>query len=243
MHFFSSSAFALATVGLSAIASGFKNEKPSVPRRFIHSWPPIASPSPGSQTQTPLEALTPMFPTIVPTATPTTLIKLTTSAVVAIQTESKEETVVATTTPASSSDLTADQQAALDAHNAARSDVSVGALTWDADLAANAQEWATHLTTVGTLTHAEVSDQGENLYMQSGTTNPYINAANMWIAEKSSYSGQAIDDNYATYGHYTQIVWSSTTKVGMAIATGSNGDTYVVARYSPPGNYFGEKPY
>ncbi|KAK7409662.1 hypothetical protein QQX98_008177 [Neonectria punicea] len=157
---------------------------------------------------------------------------LVTGAVTRLPKEAVKENTVA----ALSLHLTADQQVAFVAHNVARAQVGVTALTWDTKLAANAQEWATHLTTLGTLKHADVNDQGENLYMQSGTKTPYANATTMWIAEKSSYSGQVIDDNFGAYGHYTQIVWSSTKKVGMAIATGSNGYTYVVARYSPPGN-------
>ncbi|GJC91634.1 SCP-like extracellular protein [Colletotrichum higginsianum] len=135
-----------------------------------------------------------------------------------------------------SSGLTADQKAALDAHNAARTEVGVPALEWDDSLAAGAQEWATHLLSVGSLTHSQTADQGENLYMQSNTDSPYVNAANAWISEKSDYNGETISSsNYMGFGHYTQIVWKSTTKVGMALATNSQG-TYVVARYSPPGN-------
>ncbi|OHF04506.1 SCP-like extracellular protein [Colletotrichum orchidophilum] len=142
-----------------------------------------------------------------------------------------------------SSGLTSDQKAALDAHNAARSDVGVPALEWDDTLASDAQEWATHLLSVGSLTHSQVSDQGENLYMQSYKDSPYVNAANAWISEKSSYHGEAISEsNYMAFGHYTQAVWRGTTKVGMAISSDAQS-TYVVARYSPPGNYIGEKPY
>lgn len=205
MHFSTSAAFAVATLATRAVAYRLPQDWTHTPPSFTFGWPPIGTPSPEPQPQTPSGAVTPIFSTIVP-AVPTTLIKLTTSTAVAIQTtKSEEEAVVTTTAAASSSDLTVDQQAALDAHNAARTDVGVDALTWDADLAANAQEWATHLTSVGTLTHADLSDQGENLYMQSGTDTPYVNAANMWIEEKSSYSGQAIDDNYATYGHYSEL--------------------------------------
>ncbi|CAI0646840.1 unnamed protein product, partial [Colletotrichum noveboracense] len=119
-------------------------------------------------------------------------------------------------------------------------------------LAANAQEWATHLTSVGSLTHSQVSDQGENLYMQSGGDSPNLNAVNAFVSEKSEYNGETISStNYMSFGHYTQVVWKSTTKVGMATATDSSGATYVVARYSPPRqlqvtntiNSIGEKPY
>ncbi|KAF6804457.1 pathogenesis-related protein [Colletotrichum sojae] len=144
----------------------------------------------------------------------------------------------ASSTPAASAaGLTADQQKALDAHNSARSDVGVPALTWDATLAKNAQDWADHLISVGSLTHSQTSGEGENLYMQSGGSTPNANAADAWLGEKSLYNGEAISaTNYMGFGHYTQAVWKSTTKVGMAIATDSKGATYVVARYSPPGN-------
>ncbi|KAK7429801.1 hypothetical protein QQZ08_003646 [Neonectria magnoliae] len=144
----------------------------------------------------------------------------------------------------SDSSLTADQQAALDAHNAARSAVGNPDLVWDAALASGAQEWATHLVSLGTLEHSSSEGLGENLYMQYGTDNPYANAVAAFVEEKSSYNGETISEtNYLTFGHYTQVIWKSTTKVGMAIASGTNGETYVVARYSPPGNYIGEKPF
>ena len=44
-------------------------------------------------------------------------------------------------------------------------------------------------------------------------------------------------------GHFTQMVWKSSTKFGIAKATGiSNGMkcTYVVARYLPAGNVSGQ---
>jgi uncharacterized protein YkwD len=149
----------------------------------------------------------------------------------------------ATTTAASSSDLTEDQQNALDAHNSARSEVGSSALVWDAELAANAQAYAEELISVGSLVHSGTQGEGENLYMGYDGT-PLTSASNMWIDEKSSYSGEAItESNYQGFGHYTQIVWSSTTHVGLGSATDANGATYVVARYSPPGNMLGETAY
>jgi hypothetical protein len=38
------------------------------------------------------------------------------------------------------------------------------------------------------------------------------------------------------------MIWSGTTCVGMGLAVSSSGTTYVVARYSPPGNYVGQSP-
>ena len=48
-------------------------------------------------------------------------------------------------------------------------------------------------------------------------------------------------------GHFTQIVWKRSTKLGIAKANGKkvNGNfcTYVVARYTPPGNYASKQAY
>jgi len=38
------------------------------------------------------------------------------------------------------------------------------------------------------------------------------------------------------------MIWSTTTHVGMALATSRSGSTYVVARYSPPDNCIGKSP-
>jgi len=38
------------------------------------------------------------------------------------------------------------------------------------------------------------------------------------------------------------MIWSGTTHMGMGLAISSSGTTYVVARYSPPGNYVGQSP-
>lgn len=40
-----------------------------------------------------------------------------------------------------------------------------------------------------------------------------------------------------------QCIWPTTTKVGIGAAKASNGATYVVARYTPPGNWMGQNAY
>ncbi|KAF4454228.1 hypothetical protein F53441_3228 [Fusarium austroafricanum] len=141
-----------------------------------------------------------------------------------------------------SSGLTSDQQKAVDLHNEARKAVGNEPLSWDASLASGAQEWANHLAQLGSLQHSQGSD-GENLYMGSGD-NPFAAAVEAFLAEKSQYNGETISgSNYQSFGHYTQCVWKSTTKVGMAVAKDSSGMAWVVARYQKPGNMIGDKPY
>ncbi|KAF5715907.1 PR-1, partial [Fusarium mundagurra] len=156
-----------------------------------------------------------------------------------------QEEAPAATQPSSgsgSSNLDSDQQKALDLHNEARKAVGNGPLTWDDSLASGAQEWADHLAQIGTLEHSQGED-GENLYMGSGS-NPFASAVEAFLSEKSQYNGEAISgSNYMSFGHYTQCVWKSTTKVGMAVAKDSSGASWVVARYQKPGNMIGDKPY
>ena len=160
----------------------------------------------------------PIPTTAAPSVPATTLITLTTSSTPApapAPTTATTEAPPAATTPPVSSGLDSDQQAALDAHNAARSEVGVAALTWDASLAADAQIWATQLTSVGDLEHSSGSGQGENLYWQSGGGTPYASAAKAWVAEKSDYSGQPIGQgDFSSYGHYSKCSWENIGNIG-----------------------------
>ncbi|KAF5695085.1 PR-1 class pathogen-related protein [Fusarium denticulatum] len=154
----------------------------------------------------------------------------------------QEEAPAATQPSSGSSNLDSDQQKALDLHNEARKAVGNEPLTWDDSLASGAQEWADHLAQLGSLQHSQGKD-GENLYMGSGS-NPFASAVEAFLSEKSQYNGEAISgSNYMSFGHYTQCVWKTTTKVGMAVAKDSSGASWVVARYQAPGNMIGDKPY
>ncbi|MBO4329990.1 MAG: hypothetical protein J5820_05070, partial [Rhodocyclaceae bacterium] len=54
--------------------------------------------------------------------------------------------------------------------------------------------------------------------------------------EKSIYNGEAIDNsNYLTFGHYTQMVWNTTTEIGCGYKVCS-GAIQMVCNYNPPGN-------
>ncbi|KAI9713372.1 MAG: hypothetical protein M1812_006650 [Candelaria pacifica] len=162
-------------------------------------------------------------------------------------------------TPLSTRAIGQEQTAALNLHNNARAEhcqpPNSCVLQWDPTLEQQAKAWAEHLAQIGTdITTAShsTSDQrpgeGENLSewwsSQAGAVPPLSQAVQGWLNEESNYHGEAIGQgDFQSYGHYTQCVWKSTTKVGMAKAQAANGKWFTVARYSPPGNYVGQKPY
>jgi len=131
------------------------------------------------------------------------------------------------------------------AHNAVRATVGVPDLVWDDDLAAIALDWATGLANSGCLMeHDYSSPYGENLYWSSyeSTVQQVVDA---WASEVEFYDYDANSCAVGEQcGHYTQLVWDTTERVGCAMATcpGGAGEIWM-CDYDPPGNWVGEKPY
>ena len=121
----------------------------------------------------------------------------------------------------------------LAAHNALRAKHGVPALSWSPKLAASAQEWAN-----GCVFEHSSTNNGENL--AQGTSGAYSPAqfVNDWYGEISGYDFTSNTPSGDT-GHFTQVVWKSTKRVGCGIASCS-GDDLLVCQYSPAGNYDGE---
>lgn len=140
----------------------------------------------------------------------------------------------------------ADYAQALALHNAARHTVGCSPLSWSPKLAAEAQGYADQLARRSRLEHAtDLVDCGENLYWCSNSPiSPASDASTHWIAESALYThSPRWARNFSEVGHYTQVVWSKTTQVGIGVAKGKDGSTYVVARYFPAGNYTNLLPY
>jgi hypothetical protein len=122
-----------------------------------------------------------------------------------------------------------DAEAILDAHNAYRAKHCAPALTWSADLAAAAQQWADGCK----FTHSGVV--GESLAW--GTNLSGQGAVDMWYGEIGKYNFAAPVWSTAV-GHFTQIVWKNSTQIGCARAKQlCSGMSFWVCRYQPPGNW------
>ncbi len=140
------------------------------------------------------------------------------------------------------------QTEVLNAHNAERRAVGVADLVWDASLAQEAQEWATGLASSGAMQHASQRTHGENLYMNAAGRSTVTQMIGGWLAERKNYIPGAAHPNvsktgnWADVGHYTAMVWSTTTAVGCAVARGARSD-FLVCRYNPPANMRGRVAY
>jgi hypothetical protein len=138
----------------------------------------------------------------------------------------------------------------LAAHNRERAEIGVPALEWDAGLAADAANWAQALAETNSFEHsrADPTDpdvQGENLW--AGTRGAWApeEMVGLWISEKHDYRAGIFpavsrSGKLERVGHYTQVIWRDTRKVGCAIARGARDDI-LVCRYSTGGNVIGER--
>ena len=140
---------------------------------------------------------------------------------------------------------------ALKVHNDARAAVGVQSLVWSKTLEADALEWAKTMAKKDDLSHSSKESrtgQGENLYMYWGFSSdtPAGDGSTDWYNEIDDYTYSVIgspENANVVVLHYTQMIWSSTTEVGIGKATSASGREFVVARYSPRGNYIGAYPY
>ena len=150
------------------------------------------------------------------------------------------------------------RQAILDIHNRERAAVGVQPLTWSDSLAAGAQVWAQQIAATGQFRHDPVNavprgPNGENIAgfnWAQGPTEPR-GGTSLWVAEKQNYVPgspveQALGEPNRVYGHYTQMVWRTTTQIGCGTAPpGAGGLWYgiLVCRYLQPGNLPGQAAY
>jgi len=140
----------------------------------------------------------------------------------------------------------------VNAHNKYRNDLGLPGLTWSPELAAHARKWSDHLASMGgrKIMHAPASErgsEGENIWWGSAGYYSLTQMVDGWGAEKKyfvygTFPGVSSTGNWADVGHYTQIIWKTTTFVGCGRSTAGGYDIFV-CRYSPPGNFMGMKPY
>ncbi|TFK45006.1 CAP domain-containing protein, partial [Crucibulum laeve] len=126
----------------------------------------------------------------------------------------------------------------LSLHNSNRVDYGAAPLTWISSLYPNTQSYAAQCK----FEHSSGGAYGENLAAGTGSFG-ISNAMTLWMNEADNNPGFS-----SATGHFTQVVWKTTTQVACAIADCPAGtifgqaSKYVVCRYSPPGNVLGQFP-
>lgn len=114
-------------------------------------------------------------------------------------------------------------------------------VVWSEDLAAWAQEWADFLIAERMFRHRPRNRYGENLYeIDGGRATPQRVVA-AWAAEARDYD-YVSNACRGQCGHYTQIIWRDTRKVGCAVARDAHRQVWV-CNYAPAGNVVGQRPY
>ena len=147
-------------------------------------------------------------------------------------------------------------EAMVAAHNTARRREAVPNLTWSPQAASFAAEWAARLAA----SHCQMQHRpkptpyGENIFWQSARVwsngrreqvpiRP-AQVVSAWVEEKADYDYRS---NRCTpgkmCGHYTQVVWRNTTRVGCGMSVCNDLSQIWVCNYDPPGNFIGKKPF
>ncbi|TQW00623.1 hypothetical protein V2A60_001689 [Cordyceps javanica] len=188
--------------------------------------------------------------------------------VVQTETQTPEPQPVSTTQPQQSSQPETEtlapsgsyQDTAIKYHNAYREDHSAGGLEWDATLAQYAANTAQSCKMEHDMKQGKDDGRkyGQNLATYGsdklGSIEKEIGraVAEGWYSEVKNYNFYGMADPPANaplqdYGHFSQLVWKGSQKVGCATQRCKPGTLYggfdsylTVCNYDPPGNYQGQ---
>lgn len=138
---------------------------------------------------------------------------------------------------------TAPMKALLASHNELRANHGAPALEWDDGLAQQAQPWADACV----FTHSSFGN-GENLAAHSNgwSGDTAIRMTQSWYSEIKDVDWSDPESGLDSAGHFTQLVWKSSTRIGCAqawcepLAQAWGGSaTFLVCEYTPAGNMMG----
>lgn len=132
------------------------------------------------------------------------------------------------------------------AHNAERARAGVAPLVWDNALGAAAAVYAQQMAWTSRFAHSDRRGRpgiGENLWMGSRGAYSVETMIGGWLSEKRWFRAGVFPNvsrtgNWSDVGHYTQMIWPATTRVGCALASTARTD-YLVCRYANKGNVDG----
>ena len=133
----------------------------------------------------------------------------------------------------------------VDRHNYYRTQLGIPKLEWSNEIADYAKLWAERLAQTCDMQHRKTHQYGENIYWTSGSVDE-LTVVDRWASEKEFFDHKKKIYEKGVgrkYGHYTQVIWKHTTKIGAAMVNCPGGGQIWVCNYDPPGNYIGQEVY
>jgi hypothetical protein len=135
----------------------------------------------------------------------------------------------------------------LQAHNLERRLFQDTPMVWDVRLASDADAYAAELSRTGRWGHSPPErrvGQGENLWTGTRAAFNLASMVREWTDEKRFFRSGVFPNvsrsgSWHDVGHYTQIVWPTTIRVGCGLRSSRDWD-YLVCRYANPGNVIGD---
>jgi len=148
-------------------------------------------------------------------------------------------------------------------HNNLRAAHSQLPLQWSDHLANYAAQWVNYLAETKNCAMIHRPNNGNSPFKQIYGENLFWASPEVFdngevllqdIEVDNVFQAWAVEENYYDYssntcmpgkdcGHFTQIVWGETQKVGCAMAICPDMSQIWACNYSPRGNYIGEWPY
>ncbi|VDO02089.1 unnamed protein product [Rodentolepis nana] len=119
-------------------------------------------------------------------------------------------------------------------------------LIWDINLAAKAQAWANRCPNGHDPDEARLTPPYKWVGQNWAVDADVAKAVRGWFDEYKNYDYQSNYCRAGMCGHYTQMVWATTTHLGCGVAACKYRGFDVanlVCNYGPGGNYEGKRPY
>lgn len=135
----------------------------------------------------------------------------------------------------------------VESQNLERERLGLNNMAWDPSLAAAAAGYASELASTNRWQHSAWETrvgQGENLWMGTRAAFTPEEMVGGWLAERrmfhsGTFPNVSTSGSWHDVGHYTQLIWPATDRVGCAVRSNADYD-YLVCRYSGPGNVMGD---
>lgn len=131
-------------------------------------------------------------------------------------------------------------------HNSERLRVGVPPMGWDPALEVAAIAYARTLAASGRFAHSPAASrigQGENLWRGTPQAYRIADMVRPWLGERRLFRPGLFPDvsangRWQDVGHYSQIIWRGSTRLGCGLASSRSFDV-LVCRYAPAGNVVG----